>query len=239
MPGVFHKVEQPVHYFENFFAIETMLMKIKEMYVSVLPHLLPDTDRRLTDEQKRRDFDNSMIGPPSVLLMDFLRGDKDTRLLCEKVRSIRNANSRRDAVVRLMPHAIIPVKVWSRDFSRLPEEYVKSYNRLIALEFPVGDERTRIIAVLKSKPWVLYITLSADGDCVIAIVPLDNDDWRRHGHYFDALRSEFGRYGFSVNESCSSLTAMIAQTYDTQAWFNGNCILYSLPRSFGNGDKED
>ena len=147
---MFHKVEQPANYFGNFFAIETMLMKIKEMYVSVLPHLLPDTDRRLTDEQKRRDFDNSMIGPPSVLLMDFLRGDKDTRLLCEKVRSIRNANSRRDAVVRLMPHAIIPVKVWSRDFSRLPEEYVKSYNRLIALEFPVGDDRTRIIAVLKS-----------------------------------------------------------------------------------------
>ena len=214
-------------------------MKIKEMYVSVLPHLLPNTDVRLTDDEKRRDFDNSLMGPPSVLLMDFLRGDSETKRLCSNVRSIRNSVSRKDAVVKLLPHAIIPVKVWNRDFSLHPERYVKSYNRLIALEFPSGDDRTRIIAVLKSKPWVLYITLSADGDCVIAIVPLDNDDWCRHWHYFDALRSEFGRYGFSVNESCSSLTAMIAQTYDTQAWLNGNCVLYSLPRSFGNGDKED
>ena len=207
--------------------------------MSVLPHLLPNTDGRLTDDEKRRDFDNSLMGPPSVLLMDFLRGDSETKRLCSNVRSIRNSVSRKDAVVKLLPHAIIPVKVWNRDFSLHPERYVKSYNRLIALEFPSGDDRTRIIAVLKSKPWVLYITLSADGDCVIAIVPLDNDDWRRHWHYFDALRSEFGRYGFSVNESCSSLTAMIAQTYDTQAWLNGNCVLYSLPRSFGNGDKED
>lgn len=232
-------MEQVTHYFENFCPPEKTIMKIKEMYVSVLPHLLPNTDGRLTDEEKRRDFDNSLMGPPSVLLMDFLRGDSETKQLCDKVRSIRNSVSRKSSVVKLLPHAIIPVKVWSRDFSRLPEKYIKSYNRLIALEFPAGEDRSRIIAVLKSKPWVLYITLSADGDCIIAIVPLDNDDWRRHGEFFDALRSEFGRCGLSVSESSRDLTAMMAQTYDADAWFNGNCILYSLPRDFGCGGKEE
>ena len=232
-------MEQVTHYFENFCSPETTIMKIKEMYVSVLPHLLPNTDERLTDDEKRRDFDNSLMGPPSVLLMDFLRGDSETKRLCSNVRSIRNSVSRKDAVVKLLPHAIIPVKVWNRDFSLHPERYVKSYNRLIALEFPSGDDRTRIIAILKSKPWVLYITLSADGDFVIAIVPLDNDDWRRHGEFFNALRSEFGRCGLSVSESCADLTAMMAQTYDADAWFNDNCILYSLPRGFDSSGKEE
>lgn len=214
-------------------------MKIKEMYVSVLPHLLPNTDGRLTDEEKRRDFDNSLMGPPSVLLIDFLRGDSETKQLCAKVRSIRNSVSRKTSVVKLLPHAIIPVKVWSRDFSRLPENYIKSYNRLIALEFPSGENGPRTISILKSKPWVLYITLSADGDSIIAIVPLDNDDWQRHGKFFNALRSEFGQCGLSVIESCSDLTAMMAQTYDSDAWFNDNCILYSLPRGFDSSGKEE
>ena len=209
------------------------------MYVSVLPHLRPNTDGRLTDEEKRRDFDNSLMGPPSVLLIDFLRGDSETKQLCAKVRSIRNSVSRKTSVVKLLPHAIIPVKVWSRDFSRLPENYIKSYNRLIALEFPSGEDRPRTISILKSKPWVLYITLSADGDSIIAIVPLDNDDWQRHGKFFNALRSEFGQCGLSVIESCSDLTAMMAQTYDADAWFNDNCILYSLPRGFDSSGKEE
>ncbi|MGM9735674.1 MAG: hypothetical protein ACI3ZL_04610, partial [Candidatus Cryptobacteroides sp.] len=211
----------------------------KPYNVSVLPHLLPDTDGRLSDEQKRNDFNNMLIGPPSVLLMDFLKGDKNIRRLCEKVRSLRSEDDRKNAVVRLLPHAIIPVKVWSRDFSFPPDKWVKSYNRLIALEFPAGDDRMRIVSVLKSKPWVLYITLSADGDCVIAIVPLDNDDWRRHGEFFDALRSEFSGYGFAVSDRCGDLNALMAQTYDDNAWFNGCCVPYSLTRCSGNGLMEE
>lgn len=231
-------MEPSPHYFGDFCPIETMLMKIDEMYVSVLPHLLPDTNPRLSDDQKRRDYDNQKIGPPSVLLMDFLRGNRDVRQLCEKVRKIKNIKIRRETVVRLFPHAIIPVKVWCRDSSLSSERFVKTYNHLIALEFPIVCEISRIVKILKSKPWVLYITLSADGACIIALVPLDNDDYRRHGLFFDALRSEFESHGLTVIEKCGNLTAMMAQTYDSDAWFNGSCVLFNLPRNFTGYGKE-
>lgn len=209
---------------------EITVMILDKMYVSVLPCLLPDTNSRLTDEEKRRDFDNVRIGPPSVSLLEFLKGDLKTKRLCDRIRSIRNEQSRKAFVAGRMPHAIIPVKVWTRDFSLAPGKFVKAYNGLVVLEFPIDDDMARIESVLKSKPWVLYVTLSADGDSVIAIVPVDNDDYRRHDLFFKAVSDELRHCGLVADGSCDGLTAMMARTFDDDAWYNEVCELFELPR---------
>ena len=223
---------QFAHYFENFCPIERTVMIINEMYVSVLPRVLPNTDIRLSDEQKQADFDDSMIGPPSVLLVDFLKSGYDIAQNIQKIRNMKNVDVRRSLIAKTIPHAIIPVKVWNRDFSFSPDQFVKSYNRLIALDFPLVLEYDRIVNVLKSKPWVLFITLAADGASVIAIVPLDNDDYHLHRLFFEALCDEFKSDGLEVSCWCSELTAMMAQTYDARAWYNEDCVLYELPREY-------
>lgn len=200
-----------------------------DAWVSLLPNVLPDTSPKLTDQQKLDDFYAQKVGPPTVGLLDFMVCRKEEMSLVRKARSIGNPKERDYFIRRSLSAIVVPVKVNSRDFTMADDRLVKEYNGLILLEFPAGQDSVGLRRLLKSLPWVWCVTLSADAENILAIVPLDNKDYREHKRFSDALRREFEERGFHIQERCGNLTALMFKTYDADAWINGYCTLYRLP----------
>lgn len=198
-------------------------------YVSLIPNVLPNTDRKLTDQQKLDDFFVQKVGPPTVSIRSFLKTDKESSKLVKTARSLNDCRCRKLFIHKMLPAIVVPVKVWSRDFTQPYESLIKEYNSLIMLEFPVSQGTGRLISLLKTLPWVWYFTLSADGENILAIVPLDNNDYYEHYRFYEALKREFSKRGFQILDRCEELVTLMFKTDDPQAWMNEHCTLYRLP----------
>lgn len=201
----------------------------EKAYVSLIPNVLPNTNPKLTDQQKLDDFYVQKVGPPTVQLRSFLGKSDESCKLMKAARAIKDPREKMYFIHRRLPAAVVPVKVWSRDFSLPYKRLIKEYNALIMLEFPCSQDMKKLMTLLKSLPWVWYVTLSADGENVLAIVPLDNRDYDEHYRYYESLRDEFEKYGFNITDRCGNLLTLMFKTDDPDAWMNEHCILYRLP----------
>lgn len=198
-------------------------------YVSLIPNVLPDTNPRLTDQQKLDDYYVQNISLPTIPLRSFLEKSPKEQNLVRAARAIKDSKKKQLLIHKKLPAIVIPIKVWSRDFSLPYSKLVKEYNALILLEFPCSQDTEKLMTLLKSLPWVWYVTISADGENVLAIVPLDNCDYEEHYKYYDALRQEFRKRGFHILERCGNLLTLMFKTDDPDAWMNEHCTLYRLP----------
>ena len=202
--------------------------KSASVYVSVLPAMAPDQNMNLTDEQKEEDLRFRKTGPPSILLTEFLSSTfvPDRKII--RAREMVIALKRHLYVLKNVPSAVIPCQVWTRDFSRPVKDIIKKYNGLAALEFPLRQGRERIMDALKAKEWVLYAGASVLCDNIVAIVPLDNTDYKEHYRYMSALKKEFMKDGLDFTSDGDQLLYRFIKTYDPDAWLNEDCILFQI-----------
>lgn len=207
-------------------------MNIKDMYVTLIPSLLPNVSSNQSDEEKKVDLYGGLGGLPAISLKDFLSGSDTAKSYTSRARKIKDPQSQTIFINRNIPHAIIPIKIKYRNICLLQEQDIQAYNSLIALKIPLSESKLSIVEKLKAKPWVWYITEDVRRSCVIAIIPLDNREFSRHYLFCEALKYELEADGLALEEGCDDLLMMIEQVHDPCAWQNNDCTLYTLPEKF-------
>lgn len=201
-----------------------------KVYVSFFDHILPKTNRNMSADSRRSDFQRHYLESASIPLLEFIEMGRAYQSKIENVRSFEDPTLKAHSLARDIPAAVISCRVRSRDFTKSIEENVRAYNGIVMYEIPKLRNKQKIFDALKLKPWVWYITESADGRFVDVIIPLDNENYEDHWIYCDNLENELRKEGFLVKENCGGLYHMMHVTYDKDAWMNEDCVLYELPK---------
>ena len=211
---------------KNYFLPEDGRFRADTIYLSILPKLYPDTRHHLSDVEKAADYKMNYSELPLISLKEFVEPDS---WMMTKLRSIKRETDFQAKVKKIMalvPAAIIPARVKSRIDIEHIEENMQGYNSIIALEVPIATDETRIFNLLKTKPWVWFAGRSIDEQNIIAIVPLQNKDFKKHSAVYLHIKEELKKDGIDITERCASLSMIVFQTYDAEAWRNDNCCLY-------------
>lgn len=211
---------------KNYFLPEDGRFRADTIYLSILPKLYPDTSQSLSDEEKATDYKMNYSELPMITLKEFTEPDSWMRA---KLRAINRETDFQAKVKKIMtqvPAAIIPTRVKSRSDIEHIEENMQGYNSIIALEVPISTDETQIFNLLKSKPWIWFAGRSIDERYIIVIVPLQNKDFKMHNAVYLHIKEELRHDGIEITERCASLSMIVFQTYDVEAWRNDNCCLY-------------
>ena len=211
---------------KNYLLPEDGRFRAETVYLSILPKLYPDTRHHLSDVEKAADYKMNYSELPLISLKEFIEPDS---WMMTKLRSIKRETDFQAKVKKIMaqvPAAIIPARVKSRIDIEHIEENMQGYNSIIALEVPIATDETRIFNLLKTKPWVWFAGRSIDEQNIIAIVPLQNKDFKKHSAVYLHIKEELKKDGIEITERCASLSMIVFQTYDAEAWRNDNCCLY-------------
>ncbi|MBQ0123953.1 MAG: hypothetical protein KBS58_03825 [Bacteroidales bacterium] len=201
-----------------------------KVYVSFFDHILPQTNKNMSETNRLNDFKKHYLESTSIPLLEFIEMGKTYRSKIENVRSFEDPTLKAHSLARDIPAAVISCRVRTRDFTKSIDENIRGYNGIVMYEIPKQRNKQKIFEALKQKPWVWYISESADGRYIDVIVPLDNGNYEDHWIYCDTLEKELRKAGLLVNEDCGGLYHMMHVTYDEDAWMNEDCVLYELPK---------
>lgn len=224
---------------KEYFRAEDGKFRAENVFVSIIPRLFPDTRKNLSDEDKVADFRMNYSELPMISLKDFVEPDSHMRENLKTILKETDFHRRVKKIMASVPAAIMPVRVKSRRDIEKIEENLGGYNSIIALEIPIGENSREVFERLKKMSWVWFAARSIDGRYFIVIVPLKNEDFRKHRIFYQHLKEELRNIGVEVTERCASLSMIVFQTYDAEAWRNDECCLYQLPDLQGNVFKED
>ena len=200
--------------------------RAETVYLSIIPKIYPDIRQNLSDEEKAADYRMNYSELPLITLKEFVEPDSCLRMKLRAIKYETDFQAKAYKIMTQIPAAIIPARVKSRSDIEHIEENMQGYNSIIALEVPISTDETRIFNLLKSKPWIWFACRSIDENNIIAIVPLQNKDFRKHNAVYLHIKEELKHDGIEITERCSSLSMIVFQTYDSEAWRNDNCLLY-------------
>ena len=224
---------------KEYFLSEDGRFRAETVFVSIIPRLFPDTRRTLSDEEKIADFRMNYSELPMISLKDFVEPDSRMRENFKTILKETDYHRRVKKIMASVPAAIMSVRVKCRCDIENIEEKLCGYNSIIALEIPIGDDPGDVFERLKRMSWIWFAARSVDGRFFIVIVPLKNKDYLKHRIYYQHLKEDLKRIGVEVTERCASLSTIVFQTYDVEAWRNDDCRLYQLPDLQGNVCKEE
>ena len=200
--------------------------RAETVYLSIIPKIYPDIRQNLSDEEKAADYRMNYSELPLITLKEFVEPDSCLRMKLRAIKYETDFQAKAYKIMTQIPAAIIPARVKSRSDIERIEENMQGYNSIIALEVPISTDGTRIFNLLKTKPWIWFACRSIDENNIIAIVPLQNKDFRKHNAAYLHIKEELRHDGIEITERCSSLSMIVFQTYDSEAWRNDNCRLY-------------
>jgi hypothetical protein len=78
---------------------------------------------------------------------------------------------------------------------------------------------------ISNLPQVAYCALSASGAGVWGVVPIAHPD--QHRAHFEALKADFAGWGIAIDTACSNVDRLRFWSYDPEAFFNPEAILYT------------
>ncbi len=213
---------------KEYFLSEDGRFRAETVFVSIIPRVFPETRKNMSDEDKITDFKINYSELPMISLKDFVEPDRWMRENIKAILKETDYQQRAKKILARVPAAIMPVRVKSRGDIENIEENLCGYNSIIALEVPIGEDSREVFERLKKMSWIWFAARSVDGRHFIVIVPLKNHDFRKHKMFYMHLREELKRNGMEITERCASLSMIVFQTYDPEAWRNDNCTLYQL-----------
>lgn len=224
---------------KEYFRAEDGKFRAENVFVSIIPRLFPDTRKNLSDEDKVADFRMNYSELPMISLKDFVEPDSRMRENLKTILRETDYHRRAKKIMASVPAAIMPVRVKCRcDIDNI-EKNLCGYNSIIALEIPISDDSIDVFERLKKMSWIWFASRSIDGRFFIVIVPLKNKDYLKHRIFYQHLKEDLKLIGVEVTERCASLSMVVFQTYDVEAWMNDDCRLYQLPDSQDNIFKEE
>lgn len=209
------------------------------VYVSYFPHIAPASISKLSPEEKALELQKGMNEPIEMPLDRFLNfgGEHPTEIGI--VRAEPDKKKRQYLKSKYLGAAMVCITVFTRDKDVLMEDKLKNYNALIVLDFDGIDDLQGLRATLESLPWVYYAGLSVSGNGMFAVIPLDNDDYKKHPLFFDALNAEMHELGYDVDKNCRDITRLRYYSYDPNPYWNKNCELYRLPEGWDEQVDDD
>ena len=213
---------------KEYFLSEDCKFRSDDVFVSIIPRVFPETRKNMSDMDKVTDFKINYSELPMISLKDFVEPDRWMRENIKAILKETDYQQRTKKILTRVPAAIIPARVKSRGDIENIEENLCGYNSIIALEVLIGENSGEVFERLKKMSWIWFAARSVDGRYFIVIVPLKNHDFRKHKMFYMHLREELKRNGMEITERCASLSMIVFQTYDPEAWRNDDCTLYQL-----------
>lgn len=159
------------------------------------------------------------VPPRNVNLLTWLQSKK-YKATVDMIRSFSD-KSYRDLVKKCLP-CITPSGV----FSGKETNTLVFYNGLMSLDFDNVQDIQSLKSKLTQLPYIAYCGLSVSGRGLWAIVPISKDAQNYKLHY-EAIKEELQGYGITELDSLNDIIRMRFYSYDDQAYFNHNAIIYN------------
>lgn len=165
-------------------------------------------------------FQNVQTKKPAgiIRVLRWLEGSKLYNPLLEKIRRETDPTKRKKMKLELP--AISPSGI----FSARGEKNLMQPSGFIALDFDNIDP-VKAKSVLANLDFVFYAGLSASGRGVWALIPICEPEY--HREHFEALRSDFLKYGLSLDVQCSNVSHLRLYSFDPEPVFNPDCKIYT------------
>lgn len=197
-------------------------------YRSVCPKSVApeDADSRIAE------YEAGMKGDGVIRLRDFLSMGQSHLSDLKEIWETQDKNLRQKLKRGRLGAASVSCVLSTRDSRLRLSDKIRSYNRLIALDFDNIQDLEAAKRRLASLPYVWYVGYSASRRGLFAIVPLLNEDYRMHEVYFMALSKEMEALGLQPDQKCKDVTRLRYLSYDENPVFNENCERFGLPEGF-------
>ena len=121
---------------------------------------------------------------------------------------------------------------WLRHLGSTPVSVFPELETSVAREdnLQVRCDADMVKLLLSSLPFIFYAGLDTPGTGLDVIVPVETDDWRRHGEYFYAVKEAIELLGLKVSSIGAGVCSTISASYDAEAYRNNSCHVFRLPK---------
>ena len=203
-----------------------------ELLVNYYPTVCPKKNSPKDTEGRIAEYEAGQTNDTEIRLRDFLSLGKMHLDDLKEIWAARDKSVRQTLKRRKLGAASISCVLTTRDSEIRLSEKMKTYNRVIALDFDNISNLNDAKRQLSALPYVWYVGLSASSQGLFAIVPLENEDYRMHEVYFLALCKVMEAIGLHPDRQCKDVTRLRYISYDPEPYFNENCVRFRLPEDF-------
>lgn len=162
--------------------------------------------------------------PKDVNLLTWLTSDK-YRSQVENLRSIQDEKLQKD--IKLTLPCITP----SGRFSYRDTEHLIEHTGFLAFDIDKQDNRNISFVGLREEishiKNVAYCGLSCRGQGLWGLIPIPKCSPEEHKQRFNALAKDFKAFDLVLDPICGDITRLRIYSYDPDAYFNHNAILYT------------
>lgn len=166
--------------------------------------------------------------PTTVSLLSYLKNDtyKDTVKL---IRQIENKDERNKLKAKL------PGATLSGVFSERKVAGLVKHSGFICIDIDAGDnphltDFAHVRDEISKIENIAYAALSVSGKGVFCLIPLSKP--QDHKDHFKALQECFKFFGIVIDKACSDVSRLRGYSYDPDAYFNDNAIVFNQTLDF-------
>ena len=164
-----------------------------------------------------------------IPLLEFVRLGGRYLDKLKRIRETEDKKERSFLKRKLLPAATISATMLTRAGNLDLDKKINHYNGLVVLDFDDVEDIEGAKMKLGLLPYVWYVSLSASGRGLYAIIPTENTDYRLHKVYFEALCDEMERIGLIADRPCSDVTRLRFVSFDDYPCRSEYCEYFSLP----------
>lgn len=200
------------------------------VFVSLLPRVFPHYKEGLSEEEKIAEYKESTSRPKEISLTRLVHKCDDKAVQMQHIYDEPDRELQLSMICRELQVVTISTSIWTMASGTSPKERIKEYNGVVVLLFEDVDSVEATKQKLVTLPYLWYAGRGTDGRSVIALVPTDNRDYRKHDLYFGRLEAQMRTLGLKAAPKGRNPLAVYFIWRDPDPVINDSCCLYSLSR---------